>query len=157
MGNLAAGDAHAQESERLCLQLGPISKLDLAEARNLHLVIRKFHDDLNQVRQGFEENLKMFQEGGDQWMIAQTIAYIGDALRRTGDLKGARQAHEQSLALFRECGDNICVGMQNGDLAGIAFEEGKYAEAIRALSKNSLFTGRCATSLVSISLCGCLV
>jgi predicted ATPase/transcriptional regulator with XRE-family HTH domain len=124
LGNLVAGHAHGQESERLCLQLGPTSKADLADARNLLIYNNPIH-----MRQGYEENLKLFQEAGDQWQIAHTIYNIGEVLQVNGDFAGARQAYERSLALFQACGDNIRVAQQNRLLASIAFEEGKYAEA----------------------------
>jgi predicted ATPase len=136
---LANGDAayaHAQESEQLYLQVGPISKADLAETRDL-LMTRELliHTDLNiadnpiRSRQALEQNLKLFQEAGDQWGIAHTLQNIGIALWRSGDLIGARQAHQQSLALFREHGDNCRAVQQDAQLATIAFDEGNYAEA----------------------------
>ena len=130
LGNHAAGHAHAQKSEQLFLQLGPINKADLAEVRNLLI-----YTDLNvandpiRARQRHEQNLKLFQEAGDQWGIAHTLYNIGNELWRSGDFTGARQAHGLSLALFRECGDDFRVAQQNAALAGIAFDEGNYAEA----------------------------
>jgi predicted ATPase/transcriptional regulator with XRE-family HTH domain len=128
--NLDAAYAHAQESEHLYLQAGPISRADLAEARALLIAT-----DLNLVndpirsRQALEQNLKLFQEAGDQWGMARTLQDIGTVLWRSGDLIGARQAHEQSLALFREHGDHCRAVLQDASLALIAFDEGKYVEA----------------------------
>jgi tetratricopeptide (TPR) repeat protein len=124
------GPIHAQESERLCLLLGPASKTDLADARLLLL----FFTDLAfanpmQIRQMYEEILKLFQEAGDQWKMAYTIFCMGLDLRHSGDLMGARQACEQSLRLFRECGDNIGASEPNRVLAFIAFEKGEYEES----------------------------
>jgi non-specific serine/threonine protein kinase len=130
LGNRALSHAHAKEAERLCLQLEPLNKADLADARNVftYTDLDALNDPVR-MRQQLEENLKLFQEAGDQWNIAHTLYNIGQALRSNGDLTSARQAFEQSLAIFRNCGDNIRVVHQNGELAGIAFEEGKYAEA----------------------------
>jgi predicted ATPase/class 3 adenylate cyclase len=134
LGNYAVGHAHAQESELLCLELGPAGKADLAEARNL-LIARDVNlvKDPIRARQRYEENFKLFQEAGDQWGIANALVSIGIQLGRSGDFMGARQAHEQSLALFQACGDNFRVGQQNELLAGIAFHEGKHAEARTSL------------------------
>jgi predicted ATPase/DNA-binding XRE family transcriptional regulator len=130
LGNRALSRAHAQEAERLCLQLEPLNKADLADARNVltYTDLDALNDPVR-TRQQHEENLKLFQEAGDQWNIAHTLYNIGETLRQTGDFMRARQAFEQSLAIFRKCGDNIRVVHQKGELAAIAFEEGKYAEA----------------------------
>jgi predicted ATPase/class 3 adenylate cyclase/DNA-binding XRE family transcriptional regulator len=126
--NRALSHAHAQEAERLCLQLEPLNKADLADARNV-LTYANVNYDSVRARQQHEENLKLFREAGDQWNVAHTLYNIGETLRQTGDFMEARQTFEQSLALFQECGDNIRVVNQKGELAAIAFEEGKYAEA----------------------------
>jgi predicted ATPase/transcriptional regulator with XRE-family HTH domain len=130
LGNHAAGYTHAQESERLYLGLGSISKADQADTRNL-LIYTDVNVAYDPIRacQGYRQNLKLFQEAGDQWRIAHTLYNIGIELWRSGDLIGARQAHEQSLALFREHGDNTRAVQQNAQLAAIAFDEGKYVEA----------------------------
>ena len=128
-GSLALSHAHAQEAERLCLQLEPLNKADLADARNvLTSTDVDASNDPARARQQYEENLKLFQEADDPWNIAHTLYNIGLAFRSTGDLTSARQAFEQSLAIFQRCGDNIRVVHQSSELAGIAFEEGKYAE-----------------------------
>jgi tetratricopeptide (TPR) repeat protein len=130
LGNRALSHAHAREAERLCLQFEPLNKADLADARNVltYTDLNALNDPIR-ARQQHEENLKLFQEAGDQWNIAHTLFNIGETLRQTGDFMGARQAFEQSLETFRECGDNIRVVHQKGELAGIAFAEGKYLEA----------------------------
>jgi tetratricopeptide (TPR) repeat protein len=86
-------------------------------------------NDPIQAREGFEENLKLFQEAEDRWGMAHTLFHIGSELRRSGNFTRSYQTHKQSLALFQECGDQIRVAEQNLALAGIAFEEGKYKEA----------------------------
>jgi predicted ATPase/DNA-binding XRE family transcriptional regulator len=130
LANFDLAYAHAKESERLFLQLGPTYKADLADARNLIVYTGvDFIGDPVQSRQALEDNLKLFQEAGDRWQIAHTLFNIGDALRHSGHLTSARQAYEQSLVIFRECGDNIRVVHQEGELAAIAFAEGKYLEA----------------------------
>jgi predicted ATPase/DNA-binding XRE family transcriptional regulator len=130
LGNRAVSHAHAQSAERLCLQLEPLNKADLADARNVltYTDLDAINDPVR-ARKQFEENLELFQEADDQWNSAHTLYNIGQALRSNGDLTSARQAFEKSLAIFRNCGDNIRVVHQNGELAGIAFEEEKYAEA----------------------------
>ena len=78
LGNLTASYIHAQESERLCLQLGPTSRMELADSRNL-LIDRYVNATKNPIRtrQKYEENLKLFQEAGNQWMIAYTLSTTG--------------------------------------------------------------------------------
>ncbi len=56
LGHHVAGHVHAQESERLCLLLGPTSKVYLAEARNLLIYtdVNIEHDPIR-TRQRYEE------------------------------------------------------------------------------------------------------
>jgi tetratricopeptide (TPR) repeat protein len=130
LGNMDVAQAHAKESERLCMQLGQAYIADLADARNLIVYTGvDFMSDPVRSRQAHEQNLKLFQEAGDRWQIAHTTYNIGHTLRQIGDLMDARQAFEQSLALFRECGDHFRVAHLNASLAGIAVEESRYAEA----------------------------
>ena len=138
LGNFITGHVHAQESERLCLLLGPEDKANLADARLLLLFYADFtvaKDQRQVIRQRYEEVLGLFQEAGDQWKIAYTIFCMGNVLRRNGDTVGARQAFEQSLRLFRECGDNFGASEPNRLLAHIAVDEGKYAEARASLEE----------------------
>ena len=131
LGNNTAGYAHAKESERLCLLLGPEGKADLADVRHLLLAftVWAFTYESIQVRQMWGEILELFQEPGEQWNLANTIRSMGYELKRSGDLIGARQAFEQSLRLFRECGDIIGASTPTRSLAQLALEEGNYAEA----------------------------
>src|SRR6266540_1434280 len=75
---------HAEQSESLWLQLGPASNVDLAEARNWRMFIdtqlsfeRNVEYDRIRVRQGYEENLNLFQKAGDRWMSANTFLFFG--------------------------------------------------------------------------------
>jgi tetratricopeptide (TPR) repeat protein len=130
LGNFDVAQAHAQECERLCLQLGQAYLADLADARNLIVYTGvDFMSDPVRSRQAFEQNLKLFQEAGDRWQIAHTTFNIGERLGQIRDFTGARQAFEQSLVLFQECGDHFRVAHMNASLAGIAFDEDRYAEA----------------------------
>jgi len=132
VGNKLSTEAHFKESERLCLLLGPEGKADLAQVRRLLLnffLDGTFAKEPLQVRQRYEEVLKLLQDTGDQWQMAQWISDVGLALTRSGDFTGARQALEQSLKLFRECGDMISASLSNGYLALLALEQGNYAEA----------------------------
>jgi tetratricopeptide (TPR) repeat protein len=62
-------------------------------------------------------------------MMAHILFSIAFQLRINGDLMGARRAYEQSRSFFQESGDGLRVSKDNTDLAGIAIEEGRYAEA----------------------------
>jgi predicted ATPase len=129
-GNSAAGLAHANESERLCLQLGSAGKAYLASVRNLLISIQVYEEhNPDRALPMLEENLKLLKEVGDQQGMAKAIHSMGMALTQRYDLIGARQAFERSLALYRDCGDSIGVVSAQQGLAGIALEEGKYAEA----------------------------
>jgi predicted ATPase/DNA-binding XRE family transcriptional regulator len=130
LGDYAMAYAHAKESERLCLQLGTTHKADLADARNLMVYTgEEFIGDPIRARQAHEDNLKLFQEAGERWMVAHTLFNIGTTFRKTKDYTSARQAFEESLTLFLECGDHFRANHLNVFLAGIAIREGKYAEA----------------------------
>lgn len=130
LGDYTVAYAHAKESERLCLQLGTNHKADLADARNLMVYTgEEFINDPIRSRQAHEDNLELFQEAGERWMIAHTLFNIGTTLRKTEDFIKARQTFEQSLALFRECGDHFRAAHLNMFLALISIAEGKHAQA----------------------------
>jgi tetratricopeptide (TPR) repeat protein len=158
LGNVELAQAHAKESERLCLQLGQAYIADLADARNLIVYTGvDFMSDPVRSRQAHEQNLKLFHEAGDRWQIAHTTFSIGDKLREIGDFTGARQAYEQSLLLFQECGDHIRVAHMNASLARTAFYEDRYAEARLRLEEVVSFRRRVRFNIemdIDISILG---
>jgi tetratricopeptide (TPR) repeat protein len=119
---------HAEQSEALWSQLGPSYEGRAAEARILKIYLHTSYDPTEMCRQ-LQENLPIFREVGDRWMMAHILYGIAFGLHESGDLTGARQTYEQSRTLFQECGDGLRVSKNNTDLAGIALEEGRYAEA----------------------------
>jgi hypothetical protein len=135
-GNLPAGYTHACESERLCLQLGPTGKEDLARARNLLI-----HTDPSVVNApiracaALRDNLELFQGTDDKWGIADAHADLAWALVRSGDSINARIEDEKALVLFQECGDNFRASQQIMASAINAFEDRKYAEASRRIEE----------------------
>lgn len=141
LGDKISALTHVQESERLCLLLGPESMVDLADARS-QLIYFAQEANANEpilALQKYNEHLKLVQETGDQRRIANTIFYIGINLERSGDFIGARQALEQSLRLMRKCGDMIGTTGPHRSLALLALEEGNYAEARTQLEENLHF------------------
>ena len=141
MGNKVQAVAHAKESERLCLLLGPKGKLGLAQARfrldsYTHGTVS---EEPIQVRQKYDEVLRLLEETGDQAETALWIQGKGLGLELSGDFIGARQAYEQSLRYFRECGDRIGAANANQLLAALALAEGNYAGARPQLEENLHF------------------
>jgi tetratricopeptide (TPR) repeat protein len=135
---LADAHRHAERSESLWSQLGPPYEAKAAEARVLKIYIDSdlAYDPSEMCRQ-FEENLPIFRETGNRWLMAYTLFGIAYELRRSGDLPSARQTFEQSRTLFQECGDGLRVSHNNISLALIAIKEGRYAEA-RILCEEAL-------------------
>jgi len=132
LADFDAGYRHVEMSESLWSQLGPSYKAKAAEARVSRIYISSSlnpFNDRSEVGRQFEENLPIFQEVGDRWMVAHTLYGIAFCLKLSGDLTGARQTFEQSRALFQECGDGLRVSKDNTDLAIIAIKEGRYTEA----------------------------
>ena len=141
MYNKILAEAHFKESERLCRLLGPEGKVDLAQVR---LYIFSMHGTITkepiQIRESYDEVLKLLRETGDQWETALWISEMGLGLARSGDFTGAHQALKQSLRLFQECGDIIgAYTISNQYLAALALEEGNYAEARTQLEENLHF------------------
>jgi predicted ATPase/class 3 adenylate cyclase len=134
--DFAAGLKHVEQSEALWSQLGPPYEAKAAEARVLKINLQTSYDPVEVCRQ-FQENLPIFREVGDRWMMAHILFCIAFSLHESGDLTSARQTYEQSRLLFQECGDGLRVSKDNTDLAGIALEEGRYAEA-RKLCEEAL-------------------
>ena len=136
LDDFAAGLHHVEQSEAFWSQLGPSYKARAAEARVLKIYLDTSYAPI-EMCQKLQENLPIFREVGDRWMMAHILFGIAFGLRESGDLTGARQTYEQSRALFQECGDGFRVSKDNTDLAGIALEEGRYAEA-RKLCEEAL-------------------
>lgn len=125
-------EAHFRESERLSLLLGPEGKVDLAWARHMHHNFTKstITETPIQIRQRYDDVLKLFQEADDPWEMASMLSDMGLELERSGDFIGARQALEQSLRLYRECGDRISAAKTNVMLVYLALDHGNnYAKA----------------------------
>jgi predicted ATPase/class 3 adenylate cyclase len=130
LGDMADAHHHAEQSEALWSQLGPSYKAKAAEARVLKIYTdSNFAQDPSEVCRQFQENLPIFQETGNRWLMAYTLFGIAYHLRISGDLPSARQTFEQSRTLFQECGDGLRVSHNNIILAVIAIEEGRYTEA----------------------------
>jgi tetratricopeptide (TPR) repeat protein len=128
--DMADAHQHVERSESLWSQLGPSYKVKAAEARVTKTYIDSdFAQDPSEVCRQFQENLPIFQETGDRWLLAYTLFGIAFYLRKSGDLPGARQTFEQSRTLFQECGDGRHVSQANISLARIAIKEGRYTEA----------------------------
>jgi predicted ATPase/DNA-binding XRE family transcriptional regulator len=123
-------EAHFKESERLSLLLGPEGKVDLAWARHMHHTFTQsaITETPIQIRQRYNEVLKLFQEAGDPCETASMLSDMGLELGRSGDFIGTRQALEQSLRVYRECGDRISASRTNVRLAYFALDHGTYAE-----------------------------
>jgi predicted ATPase len=140
LANKISAEAHFKESERLYLLLGPEGKVDLAQVR-LIILFRygTIPKESLQIHQSHDEVLKLLQETGDRWEMANWIDNMGIQLRRSGDLIGARQVLEQSLRLFRGCGDMISASNTKGSLALLALQEGNYVEARAQIAENLYF------------------
>jgi len=134
--DFAAGLHHVEQSEALWSQLGPSYEARVAEARVLKIYLDTSYAPM-EMCQKLQENLPIFREVGDRWMMAHILFGIAFGLRESGELTGARQTYEQSRALFQECGDGFRVSKDNIGLAGIAVEDGRYAEA-RKLCEEAL-------------------
>jgi predicted ATPase len=130
LDDIADAHHHVEQSESLWSQLGPSYKTKAAEARVTKIYIDwSFARDPSEVCRQFQENLPIFQETGDRWLMAYTLFGVANGLRQSGDLPGARQTMEQSQALFQECGDGLHVNQANISLALTAIKEGRYTEA----------------------------
>jgi tetratricopeptide (TPR) repeat protein len=128
--DMADAHHHVEQSESLWSQLGPSYKAKAAEARVTKIYIDSdFAQDPSEMCRQFQENLPIFQETGDRWLMAYTLFGIAYELRISGDLPSARQTFEQSRTLFQECGDGRHVSQANISLALIAIKEGRYTEA----------------------------
>jgi hypothetical protein len=150
LADFAAGYRHVEQSESLWSHLGPSYKAKAAEAGVLRIYISSAlnsSDDKSEVGRQFEENLPIFREVGDRWMVAHTLYGIASCIQQSGDLTGARQTFEQSRALFQECGDGLRVSKDNIQLAGIAIQEGKYVEARKLCEETLPFFRRLRFSL----------
>jgi non-specific serine/threonine protein kinase len=82
------------------------------------------------AHQRYEDNLKLCQEVGDRWHIAQAIYEIAWVAEREGDLAAAQRGYESSIVMFRAIGDDIrAIGIIVVDLSPMVFRAGNYAKA----------------------------
>jgi hypothetical protein len=138
--DFADAHRHVEQSESLWSQLGPECKTNAAQARLLKLDVSgklNLSYDPIEMCQRYRDNLRVFQEAGDRWMMAHVLFLIAFELDQSGDSIGARQNCEQSRTLFQECGDVFRVSKDNLHLAILATCAGEYAEA-RRLCEESL-------------------
>jgi non-specific serine/threonine protein kinase len=105
--------------------------VDLAWARHIYhgFTQSAITKTPTQIRQRYDEVLKLLQEAGDPWETAGMLSDMGRDLEQSGDFKGSRQALEQSLRLFQDCGDMISASKTNAILAYLALVHGNYADA----------------------------
>ena len=138
LGDLVTPRARLEASRALWLQLELAGKKGLAMTEHALTSLDELNgrSHLASIRR-YEDNLKLFQEVGDQWLIANTYSAIGLAARRQGDLVAARSSYESSLKLFRAIGDNISASKASSGLGTVVFREGNYAEA-RILFEDAL-------------------
>jgi predicted ATPase len=129
--NKIPSETHFKESERLSMLLGPEGKADVAWARHVYqaFVQSTGAQTPAQIRQKYDQLLKVFQEAGDSWGMATMLSDMSRELEQGGDFIGSQQALEQSLRLFRECGDRISASKANVILAYLAVVHGKYTDA----------------------------
>jgi predicted ATPase/DNA-binding XRE family transcriptional regulator len=123
--------ARLEASRALWLQLGLDGKQGRAMTERALIDLDKVdgRSDLAAIRHRYEDNLKLFQEVGDHWFIANTYFSIALTIRRQGDLVAARSRYESGLELFRAIGDNVSASKTIAGLGTVAFREGNYAEA----------------------------
>jgi len=129
--NKSQSEMHFKESERLSLLLGDEGKVDLAWARHLHhnFTQNAISKSPFQIRQRYDDVLKLFQESGIPWETADMLSDMGRELARTDDFIATRQVLEQSLRLYQECGDMISASKTQTLLAYLALDQGNYSEA----------------------------
>ncbi|MGE5464542.1 MAG: AAA family ATPase, partial [Syntrophothermus sp.] len=135
--DFAAANRNIKQSESLWLQLGPSYKVKVAKARILENYIQMNSDPTYDPIVVFRENLVIFQEANDRWMMAHILFGVAVRLHKQGDSTSARKTFEKSRSLFLECGDHIRAKNNHIHLAGIAQEEGRYADA-RLLCEETL-------------------
>jgi predicted ATPase/DNA-binding XRE family transcriptional regulator len=130
-GDRVAARTHLEASEVLWQRLGDAGKQGLVETRDF-LIDLDFSTDHNLVlaHQRYEDNLKLCQEVGDRWHIAQAIYEIAWVAEREGDLAAAQRGYESSIVMFRAIGDDIrAIGIIVVDLGPMVFRAGNYAKA----------------------------
>ena len=140
-GDRVTARSHFEASEALWQQLGEAGKIGLVETRDF-LIDVYFQTDNNfnlaQLRRYYEDNLKLSQEGGHPWHIAQATFEIAWVARREGNLEAAQRGYESSIAMFRALGDNLrAAGILAQEWGPMALEVGNYAKA-RALLEEGL-------------------
>ena len=142
-GDRVAARTLLEASEALWQRLGDAGNHGLVETRDF-LIDMDFDAEHNLAlaHHRYQDNLKLCQEVGDPWHIAQAVFEIAWVSEREGDLATAWRGYESSVALFRAQGDNLrASGILALNLGPMAFKAGDYAKA-RALLEEGLIVYR---------------
>jgi predicted ATPase/class 3 adenylate cyclase len=124
------GDAHAGARVRMNLGMIAVQEGDLEGARTLS-----------------KEAVRAFEELGDEDYIAISTRNLAYAHWDLGELERARRLHEEVVGRARATGNVHLEGQALGDLAELAFEEGRAEQAVPLLRESTRIFGELADPL----------
>jgi hypothetical protein len=76
-----------------------------------------------------EEGLGYFREHVDQYVVATSLNYLGEAARLGGELEEAQRWYEDALTIYQQLGDGVVINIALLNLGATAYARGGAARA----------------------------
>lgn len=138
-GNLDQAKSYAQVGLRECEEFN--NREGIARAHRLLGIIDHFEGNRETGISHLEKSLELFRDIGEDWDVASTLLYLGDAHIRSENFNRASILSQECLVLFREIGDRWGIGFSLGCCGELARKIGDHKKAmdyfLEALSLHS--------------------
>jgi non-specific serine/threonine protein kinase len=127
-GDLDQAKSYAQIGLRKCEEFNDLEGIALAH--RLLGIIAHFKGDRQKGISHLEKSLMLFRDLGEDWNIASTLLYLGDAHIRSENYDRASILTQECLFLFKELGDRWGIGFSLGCCGELERKMGNHKKAM---------------------------
>jgi tetratricopeptide (TPR) repeat protein len=128
-GNHDTARALLEEGVKLCRELGPEGKKDLALALTFLGMGAGNQGNLDLARTYHEESLKLRRELGDSWGMVQSLVHLTGIAYERGDLASSQEFAEEGLSFARLQGEHSHIAMMLNNLGWVVIMQGDLQRA----------------------------